>query len=123
MSECVYECAHRYARSHIHTGTTDPNAPFGIVTLASSGSEGGPHMGAMRQAQTAGYGVLPGPKGSVMHNTPNTSTSTNTNTNRARGQGCFSGAYPLICDKVRGTLTLTLTLNLTLTLALTLTPT
>ena len=35
-------------------GTTDPNAPFGIVTLASSGSEGGPDMGAMRVAQTAG---------------------------------------------------------------------
>jgi hypothetical protein len=40
-------------------GTTDPKAPFGIVTLASSGSEGGPNMGAMRLAQTAGYGVLP----------------------------------------------------------------
>lgn len=26
-------------------GTTDPQAPFGIVTLASSGSEGGPNMG------------------------------------------------------------------------------
>jgi hypothetical protein len=32
-------------------GTTDPRAPFGIVTLASSGSEGGPNMGAMRQAR------------------------------------------------------------------------
>eukprot|EP00756_Hemistasia_phaeocysticola_P019183 Hpha_TRINITY_DN15643_c1_g9::TRINITY_DN15643_c1_g9_i1::g.101267::m.101267/K05970/SIAE; sialate O-acetylesterase len=40
-------------------GTTDPMAPFGVVTLASSGSEGGPHMGAMRWAQTANYGVLP----------------------------------------------------------------
>lgn len=40
-------------------GTTDPMAPFGIVTLASSGSEGGPNMGAMRHAQTAGYGVVP----------------------------------------------------------------
>mmetsp|Transcript_25441 Transcript_25441/g.76691 ORF Transcript_25441/g.76691 Transcript_25441/m.76691 type:complete len:695 (-) Transcript_25441:14-2098(-) len=40
-------------------GTTAPNAPFGLVTLASSGSEGGPNMGAMRLAQTAGYGVLP----------------------------------------------------------------
>jgi hypothetical protein len=40
-------------------GTTDPLAPFGIVTLASSGSEGGPNMGAMRQAQTASYGILP----------------------------------------------------------------
>eukprot|EP00039_Didymoeca_costata_P020049 m.339850 g.339850 ORF g.339850 m.339850 type:complete len:823 (+) comp19004_c0_seq1:14-2482(+) len=39
--------------------TTDPLAPFGIVTLASSGSEGGPNMGAMRQAQTAGYGIVP----------------------------------------------------------------
>ena len=42
-------------------GTTDPQAPFGVVTLASSGSEGGPNMGAMRLAQTAGYGVLPSP--------------------------------------------------------------
>ena len=41
-------------------GTTDPLAPFGIVTLASSGSEGNDAaMGAMRLAQTAGYGVLP----------------------------------------------------------------
>jgi hypothetical protein len=40
-------------------GTTDPTAPFGLVTLASSGSEGGPNMGAMRLAQTAGFGVLP----------------------------------------------------------------
>lgn len=40
-------------------GTTDPMAPFGLVTLASSGTEGGPNMGAMRLAQTAGYGVLP----------------------------------------------------------------
>ena len=50
-------------------GTTDPLAPFGIVTLASSGSEGGPDIGAMRLAQTAGYGVLPGPAGSGMENT------------------------------------------------------
>ena len=40
-------------------GTTAADAPFGIVTLASSGSEGGPNMGAMRLAQTAGVGVLP----------------------------------------------------------------
>ena len=40
-------------------GTTDPEAPFGLVTLASSGTEGGPNMGAMRLAQTAGHGVLP----------------------------------------------------------------
>ncbi len=40
-------------------GTTDPLAPFGVVTLASSGSEGGQDLGSMRLAQTAGYGVLP----------------------------------------------------------------
>jgi sialate O-acetylesterase len=40
-------------------GTTDPLAPFGAVALPSGGSEGGPNMGAMRGAQTAGYGVLP----------------------------------------------------------------
>jgi hypothetical protein len=44
-------------------GTTDPLAPFGIVTLASSGAEGADAaMGAMRIAQTAGYGVLPSPE-------------------------------------------------------------
>jgi hypothetical protein len=42
-------------------GTTDPAAPFGVVTLASSGSEGGHNLGSMRLAQTAGYGVLPNP--------------------------------------------------------------
>ena len=47
----------------ITPGTTDPDAPFGVVTLASSGGEGanGLAMGAMRQAQTAGFGVLPAP--------------------------------------------------------------
>jgi sialate O-acetylesterase len=40
-------------------GTTDPLAPFGVVALPSGGSEGGPNMGAMRVAQTAGHGVLP----------------------------------------------------------------
>ena len=40
-------------------GTTNASAPFGVVTLASSGTEGGPNLGAMRLAQTAGYGVLP----------------------------------------------------------------
>jgi len=50
-------------------GTTDPMAPFGIVTLASSGTEGGPNLGPMRQAQTASYGMLPGPSGSGMENT------------------------------------------------------
>jgi hypothetical protein len=42
-------------------GTTDPLAPFGAVALPSGGSEGGPNMGAMRLAQTLGYGVLPTP--------------------------------------------------------------
>ena len=39
--------------------TTDPLAPFGVVSLPSGGSEGGPNMGAMRIAQTTGHGVLP----------------------------------------------------------------
>ena len=50
-------------------GTTDPNAPFGIVTLADSGGEGALGMGMMHLAQTAGHGVLPGPPGSGMENT------------------------------------------------------
>ena len=50
-------------------GTTDPHAPFGIVTLASSGSEGGPNMGSMRQAQTAGFGVLPAAADTTMAST------------------------------------------------------
>lgn len=45
-------------------GTTDPAAPFGLVTLANSGSEGNPGMGRMHLAQTAGYGVLPPPSNS-----------------------------------------------------------
>ena len=40
-------------------GTTDPQAPFGLLTLAPSGTEGGNDIGTMRWAQTAGYGVLP----------------------------------------------------------------
>ena len=42
-------------------GTTDPLAPFGVVTLAPSGGEGHPDMGGMYFAQTASYGVLPNP--------------------------------------------------------------
>jgi len=42
-------------------GTTDPDAPFGVVTLAAGTGEGGPDMGGMRWAQTANYGVLPNP--------------------------------------------------------------
>jgi sialate O-acetylesterase len=40
-------------------GTTDPMAPFGIVSLAHSGGEGGPDMGTMVWAQTGNYGTLP----------------------------------------------------------------
>ena len=48
-------------------GTTDPTAPFGLVTIAPSGSEGGgEHLSAFRWAQTANYGVLPN---SAMPNT------------------------------------------------------
>lgn len=42
------------------SGTTDPLAPFGLVTIAPSGSEGaGQHLSAFRWAQTANFGVLP----------------------------------------------------------------
>ena len=42
------------------TGTTDPLAPFGLVTIAPSGSEGaGQHLSAFRWSQTANFGVLP----------------------------------------------------------------
>lgn len=40
-------------------GTTHPLAPFGLVTLAPSGGEGGKSIGTMRWAQTAGYGATP----------------------------------------------------------------
>ena len=43
------------------TGTTDPMAPFGLVTLAPSGTEGGADIGTMRWAQTANYGYAPNP--------------------------------------------------------------
>ena len=40
---------------------TDPMAPFGVVTLAAGGDEGGNDIGGMRWSQTANYGVLPNP--------------------------------------------------------------
>eukprot|EP01060_Flectonema_neradi_P011042 TRINITY_DN180_c0_g1_i6.p1 TRINITY_DN180_c0_g1~~TRINITY_DN180_c0_g1_i6.p1 ORF type:complete len:623 (+),score=125.99 TRINITY_DN180_c0_g1_i6:44-1870(+) len=40
-------------------GTTDPKAPFGLVTLAPSGTEGHPDIGGMYFAQTASYGDMP----------------------------------------------------------------
>jgi hypothetical protein len=43
-------------------GTTAPLAPFGIVTLASGGSEGGDDIGGMRLSQTGNYGTLPSPE-------------------------------------------------------------
>ncbi len=51
-------------------GTTDPLFPFGIVSLADGTSEGhGNNMANFRLAQTASYGILPGPKGSGMEKT------------------------------------------------------
>ena len=38
---------------------TAPDAPFGLVTLAASGGEGGSDIASMRLAQTGSYGVLP----------------------------------------------------------------
>lgn len=47
--------------------TTKPLSPFGVVTIAPSGTEGADyHLSAFRWAQTANYGVLPNP---VMPNT------------------------------------------------------
>lgn len=54
----------------VNAGTTSPTFPFGIVSLAAGTSEG--HTQAMpvfRHAQTASYGMLPGPKGSGMEKT------------------------------------------------------
>ena len=50
--------------------TTDPTFPFGLVSLAAGTSEGhGANMANFRHAQTASYGVLPGPAGSGMEKT------------------------------------------------------
>eukprot|EP00729_Bicosta_minor_P010417 gene10417-25194_t len=46
-------------KSGATAGTTDADAPFGIVTLAPSGTEGGSDIGTMRWAQTAGFGMAP----------------------------------------------------------------
>ena len=45
---------------------TPADAPFGLVTLAASGGEGGADIGSMRLAQTGSYGVMPNP---AMENT------------------------------------------------------
>jgi hypothetical protein len=51
-------------------GTTDKQFPFGIVSLADGTSEGhGHNMANFRLAQTASYGILPGPPGSGMERT------------------------------------------------------
>jgi hypothetical protein len=40
----------------VTAGTTDPLAPFGLVTIAPSGAEGaGDHLSAFRWAQTGNY--------------------------------------------------------------------
>ena len=45
------------------SGTTNPLASFGIVSLAAGGAEGHqPHMSHFRWAQTGNYGVLPNEK-------------------------------------------------------------
>jgi hypothetical protein len=45
----------------LEAGTTSPQAPFGLVTLASGTDEGHPNIAAMRWAQTSNFGVLPSP--------------------------------------------------------------
>jgi sialate O-acetylesterase len=51
----------RHLWSSDHESGTDANAPFGFVTLAPSGAEGGSDIGTMRWAQTANYGHAPNP--------------------------------------------------------------
>eukprot|EP00040_Diaphanoeca_grandis_P024611 m.135537 g.135537 ORF g.135537 m.135537 type:complete len:835 (+) comp29800_c0_seq1:114-2618(+) len=54
----------------VDPSTTSPLFPFGIVSLAAGTSEGNSmNMPNFRLAQTASYGVLPGPSGSGMENT------------------------------------------------------
>jgi hypothetical protein len=42
-------------------GTTDPAAPFGLVTLSQGDSEGAADMASFRWAQSGSYGVVPNP--------------------------------------------------------------
>ena len=55
---CMMPAMIKLWRQHwaVEPGTTEPDAPFGLVVLPSSGTEGGPNLGAMRLAQTANYG-------------------------------------------------------------------
>ena len=49
-----------WRRTWAASSATDALAPFGIVTLASGGSEGaGYHMAHMRWSQTGNRGALP----------------------------------------------------------------
>ncbi|KAJ9456119.1 hypothetical protein DIPPA_18272 [Diplonema papillatum] len=41
------------------SGATDPNAPFGLVTIANGGTEGHPDVGGMHLAQMGSYGAIP----------------------------------------------------------------
>ena len=48
-----------WRRSWAAASDTDPEAPFGLVTLAAGGDEGGNDIGGMRWSQTANFGVMP----------------------------------------------------------------
>lgn len=43
----------------VEANTTDPQAPFGVVSLSSHDSEGAPDMASFRWAQQGSYGALP----------------------------------------------------------------
>ncbi|KAJ9456121.1 hypothetical protein DIPPA_18262 [Diplonema papillatum] len=43
------------------SGATDPNVPFGLVTIANGGTEGHPDVGGMHLAQMGSYGAIPNP--------------------------------------------------------------
>ena len=76
-------------------GTTDPLAPFGIVTLASGGSEGGADIGGMRWSQTANYGYWDDAKGFASKKDP---------TNYAPGKGA-DGKLRVPLKNIQTTLT------------------
>jgi len=61
---CLFKMALKNWRSDWNrlSGTTDPNFPVGVVTLAQGTDEAGPDMAGMRWAQTLNYGYFPNPE-------------------------------------------------------------
>ena len=104
-------------------GTTDESAPFGVVTLAASGTEGGADISAMRVAQAGSHASLPNPDmpntflahaydlsdpyGNISCYKGGCCDFTNPNNTHAKCHGCSSKygdsgdgpeLYPMFCD-------------------------